>query len=812
VGRDNFRGFMHRQLKYAVRQIGRQPVASLAILVTLGLGIGATTAIFSFANALLLRPFPFRDAGQLVEIHSLRGGEQGKLSMREVLDIREQVTLLDGVAAYMAGNLGYNYSGDSKPVEWRTILTTGNLFEVLGIPLRIGTVWPATVDRERDDRVVISYGAWQTSFGGQNSVIGKAVTLDHAPDYRIDGVAPAGFDFPSGVEVYRSIGGFADYEKRGNRNVVAVARIRGASDIAQLQQQLDVMALHLQADYPETNTGLTFRAVSFRELYSGNFRSYLAMLLAAAGFVLLMACINVANVQLARALARNQEMRIRIAIGAGSSELRAMLLTESLILALAAGGSGIVFAYWWMHALRTVIGVELPAWMVINLDFRVLLFTLVLSISTGIVSGIGPALFISRGSLAANLKESSRTGSASRATMRFRDVLIVGQIAAATILLIGAGLLIRAFTELESRDKGFRSESISTFRVALGWKRYTTRDQINRYYERALIGLSQTPGIESVAFITNPPLARQQQNAPTTVQTEEQSVPEALQNPFVVQQAISENYFDVMGIPLMAGRTFTRFDGADSQPVVIVSQRLATRLWPGQNPIGRRVRYNPTRNTPLPLRTVVGVVSDVVQERLGGPGGYALYVPYRQSADANQYILCRTRLSETQFRAKIEAVLWAIDSEQSMFDFKTYDQRILESVWQLRIARLLFLIFGAVALILAAIGIYGVMSYMVGQRAREIGIRLALGARPGEIQHFIVARGLVLTAAGLAGGMSAAWLMTRGLAAIIEGVNSRDPKVFAVPLVILFAVAVSASYLPAWRASRIDPAITLRQE
>lgn len=803
--------FDARNLRYAMRRIIRQPGLSLSVIVTLSLAIGANTAIFSFVHALLLRPFPFRDPDQLVEIHSVRGGQRGKLSMREVLDIREQIPVLEAVAAHTGGAGGYNYSGtgNGRPEEWRAILTTGNLMEVLGVPLALGGPWPEHSNRERDFRVILSHEVWLRAFGGQREVLGRTITLDHAPGYVIHGVAAPGLDFPHGIEVYRSIGGFTSYDKRDSRNVIAVARVKRPYDAHRLQAELTALSARLAEAHPDTNGGLSFQCQPFRQVYSGEVRPYLLLLLGAVAAVLLIACVNVMNLLLSQALAREQEISVKIAIGAGRRHVIGELLAESILLALFSGVAGLGLSWWWMKLLRAIVGAQIPQWMRVELDSAALAFTFAIAVFAGLVSGMTPALHLMRGSLSTMLREGGRGGTSGVAAQRLRDLMIVAEVALAVVLLSGAGLLIRGFVNLQSRQKGFDAENVETFRVALGWRRYGG-ERITRYYEQALESLSALPGVQGAALAPNPPLARQEEFTPAHVQVEGQSSQEALRNPYVIYQQISEGYFELMRIPLLAGRAFTRFDGPASEPVAIISERLASRLWPGENAIGKRLRYDPAARRPGALRTVVGIAGSVRHAQLDGEPGLEMYVPFRQDPTANQYLLARTTLPPSEYRRRAADRMLAIDSEQSIFDMSTYEQRILNGVWQLRLSRSLLLIFAAVALALAGIGIYGVMAYLVGRRTREIGIRMALGATAGDVRGMVVRRAAWAGACGLALGLGAAVALGALTRSALQSVPAADPLTYAGAVVPIAAVILAASWIPAVRASRVNPAITLR--
>lgn len=799
------------KLMQAIRYAFRQPGFSLVVILTLALGIGANTAIFSFVNALLLRPFPFKDPEQLVQIHSVRGGQLGMISGRELLDLREQASTLESVAGHSTSAGGYNFSGEGRPEEWKAILTTGNLFEVLGVPLQVGAKWPEITDRQRDFHVLLTNGVWRRCFGGRPDILGSKITLDHAEGYVIDGVTGPTIDYPRGVEVYRSIGGFTSYDRRVRRNLVAVARIKRPYSLPQLQAELDALSRRLAEQFPDTNAGLSFRAVPFRTLYSGEAKPYLLVMLSTVGFALLIGCANVVNLLLSRGLGRAREMGVRMALGAGRADLIGQMLAETAVLSLAAGVLGIGLALWWVRLFRALVGPELPTWMTINADGHVLLFTLVISLIAALLSGLAPALQLSRPVVLEDLKDGGRGSSSGIGARRLRDAMIVVEIAVAMVLFSGAALLAQSFAGLVGQDKGFRPESLATFRVALGWKRYIDQPKMAGYYQRALEELSRVPGFNEVALASLPPVTRLE-GEPATVQAEGQSEDEVRRNPYVTRQSVSENYFQLMHIPLRAGRQFSQIDTPESEPVAIVSARLAKLLWPGQDPLGKHLRDDPaTTRSPAPFRKVVGVVGDV-RDDLGHEPGLDYYLPYRQETNGNLYILVRTTLGMREFTSMSERVMWSIDREQSIFDFKSYEQRILDSLWQLRLSRTLLILFSGMALALAATGTYSVISYSVGQRRRELGIRVALGATPNRIQTLVLTYGLNLACRGLLLGIASAIVLGRLMRSMLPQMAGSDLFAILSSSVSLLAATLFACLLPARRASTIDPIVSLRDE
>ena len=803
-------------LLYSFRVIWKKPGFTSIVVVTLALGIGANTAIFSFVNAILLRPLPYKEADRLVRIESIKGSEAGRISMLEMRDLKDQTDIFESIAAYMPG-AQYNASGDGPPEEISAILTTRNLFDVMGVPLLNGNTWPEEYDLERNFGVVISYRLWQRRFGGDPNIIGQKITLDAAPFYTIFGIAPPDFNFPSNVELFRSIAinpNTPNYTDRGARNVFAIARLKPGVSYKQARAELDRFGARLEQEYPQLNAGLRFSATPLNDFYVGEVRPYLLLLLAAVAFVLLIACSNVVNLLLSRALAREKEIAIRTALGAGRTRLIRQLLTESLLLSLAGGVAGLAMAYWLVKMLVTIIGVELPPWMRISIDGRVLAFTFAVSILTGLLAGLLPALQASRPDLNELLKEGTRGSSGAARSHRARRALVVAEVALALVLLVGAGLMVKSFIRLQQVALGFNADNLLTFRVALPWRKYTGEERVPAmvaFYKQAMEKLSALPGVESVAANSNLPLTGETEIGKSTFTVEGQSVDEQQQNPYINDLRVSSNYFQTIGIPLVKGRFFNEYDTRNSLRVGIISDRLANLIFSGQDPIGRRLKVGGI-DSKATWTTIVGVVGSVKHEQVAGESGLDLYVSYQQVPDGNMYLVMRTKAEPRGLSEAATREIWGIDPEQSTFNFMTMEERIADTIWQRRLSGALFVMFAVIALALAAVGIYGVMSYSVSQRTREIGIRMALGASSRVVLRMVLREALKLMLIGGAVGIGAAFALTRVITSMLYGVSATDPITFlAVPL-LLSGVALIAALVPALRAARVDPMIALRAE
>jgi putative ABC transport system permease protein len=804
-----------QDVRFALRSLLKRPGFSAAVILTLALGIGANTAIFSFVNAILLRPLPYRDADRLVRIESVRGAEAGRISMLELRDLKEQSSAIEEIAAFRPG-AQYNFSSGGAPEEVAATLSTRNLFDVLGVTMLHGQSWPESYDLERNFGVVLTYELWQRRFGGDPNVLGQKITLDAAPFYTIFGVLPAGIKFPDNVQMFRSIAisdRLPDYKNRSARNVYALARLRKGVSYENARLELTAFSQRLQQTYPDLNAGLSFRLTPLTEFYVGNVRPYLWLLASAVGFVLLIACGNVLNLLLSRALAREREIAIRTALGAGRGRLISQLLTESVVLALLGGGIGVALAYWWVKVIAGMIGIELPPWMTIEIDGPVLLFTLAVSIITGLLSGIVPALRASNPNLNELLKEGGR-GSAGGGHQGLRRALVIAEIALALVLLSGAGLMVRSFWRLQSIDLGFNPDRLLTLRVALPWRKFNDEQgpaRIKLFYQQTLEKMAALPGVTAAAATSNLPLSGESETGKIAITVEGQSVDEQHRNPYVNEMLVSPNYFQTMGIQVLMGRYLNEFDVETTERVSVISERLAGRIWPGKDPIGKRLKAGSPSSTST-WSTVIGVVKNVKHEQVAGEGGLDLYTSYRQVPDANMYLLLRTNGEPGVLTEAATRVIWAMDPEQSAFSVMTMEQRISDTIWQRRMSGALFAIFALLALALSGVGIYGVMSYAVSQRTREIGVRMALGARPRDILKIVLGEVLRMMLIGGLIGVIGAMTLARAIAGLLYGVRATDPITFLAVSLLLGAVAMLAGFLPARRAARTSPIEALRRE
>lgn len=803
---------MLADVRIALRFLARSPLFAATAILTMALGIGANTAIFSFVSALLLRPLPFAEPDRLVLIDSVRGNETGKLTPREWEELDRDTALFEGAAGWYPSQ--YNLSFDGSPEVLRACMTTANLFRVLGVNLILGSSWKEGTHRDRNPVMVLNHESWKGRFAGDPGIVGKSLPLDFS-SYQVLGVAGPGFDFPGRMQVFRaaSLGSAQNWDVR---SLFVVARLRRGVPHETVDQRLAEFSRRMQQTYPATNQGVRFQLRPLRDAYVGEVRPYLLLTLAMVGLVLLIACANVVNLLLSRGLGRRQELAVRASLGASRGRIARQLLTESLVLTLLGGIAGLGFAHWWIGLIRQWLRVELPLWMTVELDSRVLMFTLLMAVVAGLVAGLLPSLTLSRVALSDVMREATRGSSGSRATSLIRNVLVAGEIGLAVVLLVGAGLLLKSFWRLQQADTGFARGNALTFRTDPPWSRYNTAEQTSLFYRRALEKLKEIPGVQAAAANHSMPLAVNQNYGKPAVVLEGQSADEQLRNPFVNVQIVSPNYLEVMGIPLREGRTFTDDDRLGATPVAVLSMPLSRRLFGGESPIGRRVQLsgqlsalNETKQTWL---QVIGVAGGVRSDGLLAEPGMDIYLSNQQQFAGDTFFVLRTLGAPEPLSAAAAKAIREVDPDQPVFDVKPLAQLADDTVWQRRMAGSLSLCFGGLALLLSAVGAYGVLSYLVTQRTREIGIRQALGSSPAGVWWMVVREGLGVAGAGLAAGVIVSLAVARLVSGVLYGVSWYDATTFLAAIVLTALVALAACALPAWRASRVSPMTALRAE
>jgi predicted permease len=814
-------------LRYSARGLLKKPLGAFIVVLTLALGIGANTAVFSFVNALLLTPLPFKDSERLAQVASLRGNESGLVSTLEVADFNREAKLFEGFAASRSTQYNIAEGGQAEVVF--ASMNTYNLFELLGAQPIHGETWPANVDRTRSNVAVLSHRLWQRSYGGDPSLVGRTITMDGAP-YHVAGILPPGFNFPVNTDVYRRSPP-GDYDNRGIRQSAVIAKLKPGVTIAQAQAEIDAIARQWEQAYPESNAGLRFRVEPLRDLWLGRVGQYLWLSLGAVGLVLLIACANVAGLLLSRALAREKEVAVRSALGASRARIARLLLTESLLLAICGGLAGLLLAFWGVELLSALTRIELPEWIDIGIDFRVLGFTFIVSTLAGALAGLFPALQASKTDLNESLKDGARGLSGAAPRRNLRGALVMAEIVLAVILLAGAGLLIQSFRRLQQTDAGFNASNLLTLQIDPPYTRYNKVEQTALYYRRVIAEIEALPGVESAAVNDSLPLSVQEAQGSanrTVVYVEGQSIEDRRHAPYVNLQIISPGYLRAMKIPLIGGRAFTEHDSMNSTMVALVSERMAASFWPGrsaQAAIGARVRlsklganYNPLiaidpqqpQTGAEPWFTIVGVTGDVKQASLAGDAGLDLYVSTEQFFAPEAFVVVRSKGDAPSTLPAVKRAISGIDPELGVYDVALMEERLDNTIWRQRLVGILFAVFAALALSLASVGLYGVMSYAVGQRDREMGIRMALGARPRDALWLILSEGLKLALAGAVIGLLCALPLARAVSHLLYGVSANDPLIFFGVAMALIGVAMLACWFPARRAMRVDPMVALR--
>src|SRR5215471_17052500 len=816
-----------QDIRFAVRSLAKHPWLTLAAVLSLAIGIGANTSIFSVANALLFRPLPYDNPDRLVILWNRSPGlgiTQDWFSTAQYFDIKTSHHGFEQIAIAIGGN--YNLTGRGDPERVGAVRVSSNLLPMLGARPDLGRLLTSDEDFPgHPSTVVLTDGMWARRFGRDRHAIGTSIIIN-GQTYEIVGVLPQNFSLPQ--EVVPLLDGTqqadlflplplapsAASQVRDHEDYNIVGKLTPGVSLQQAQAEMDTITARLRREFPENyppNGGLTFSIVPLLEQVVGNVRRSLWVLLGSVSFVLLIACANVASLMLSRALARQQEIVVRTALGASHWLIVRQLLTECVMISLCGGAVGIficLVSVRWMHILGTK---SIPRLKDVGIDGRVLLFTLLLSVFSGILFGMAPALRVSKLDLNATLKDASRGSAGTSAVWghgnNLRRLLVVSEVALAVVLLIGAGLLIRSFARLQDVSPGFNPRGVLTFDLTMTGQRYNDKQAVLHTYRQLWERLERTSGAIAAGGVTSLPLSEAFAWTPITVEGRIPLPGEKYLN--ADERLVSGHYFEAMEIPLRRGRFFNEQDDMTKPVAVIVDEYMADQLWPGQNPIGKRIHIVelPTKD---PWQTVVGVVGRVKQDSLDSNPRIAFYLAHTQFPTRAMTVALRGRLDPAAMLSSTKTEMRNLDPDLPMYYVRTMEQRVNESLARRRFSTLLLGIFASVALALATIGIYGVMAYLVSQGTRELGIRIALGASQHNIVSLVVRQGMALAFSGVMLGLAAAFLLTRLIQSLLYGVQATDPITFAGISLLLAMIALVASYIPAQRAARIDPLISLR--
>jgi putative ABC transport system permease protein len=789
---------MLADIRYALRVFKNSPGLAMLIVVTLGLGIGANTAIFSVVSGVLLRPLPFANPDRLVQLNEtfLPHGI-GTVSYPTLQDWRAQATSFESIVSYQ--NLSSNLQDNSNAERIASVSADRGLFRALGVEPIAGRTFR---DDDPPHVVVVGEGFWKRRYASDPALVGKNITLD-GEAFTVIGIMPQSFQFPyrqSYTELWIPINvGPQLTNERGTHFLFVTGRLRQGVTLESARREMDLIAKRLEQAYPQ-NKGRGVQLTPLSEVVVGSARSSLLILLGAVGLVLLIACANVANLLLARAAGRSREVAIRMALGAGRGRMVRQFLTESLMLALAGGMAGLLFAVWGTGLLIDLAAKQIPRSWEIGLDWRVFAFLVIVCVVTGIGFGLAPALAASGLDVQASMKEAGGRGSAGRSHGRLRDVLVVAEISLAFVLLIGAGLMIRAFYSLQRTNTGLVAENVLTLTMVLPESRYGTSDASARHYREIEESVAQIPGVTSVAFINLLPIQNWGRNGNLAIDGHAQD--HSGDEPLVELRVVTPSYFRTMGIPILRGRELNTQDEKDSTDVALINQTAARNYFPNEDPIGRKTNRG----------VIVGIVADVRQEGLDQPAAAELYQALAQHPQIAMTLAVRSQLPPDAMTGAVREAIRRVDSLQAIFNVKSMNRVIADSLQQWNLYSWLLGLFAALALVLAMAGIYGVISYAVTARTQEFGIRLALGADGSRLLRLVLSHGAVLIALGLIVGAAGAVALTRLLKSLLAGVSTFDPATFAVAGVLLAAIALVGCLVPARRAMRVDPMIALRAE
>ena len=802
---------LKQDIVYAVRRLFKAPGFAVVAIVTLALGIGANSAIFSVVHGVILQPLPYPESNRLVGVYHTTEGHRAVMSGPNFTDIARSASTLENAAAVSTGRV--ILTGEGEPARLPIAEVSASLFNVLRVRPEIGRTFTADENTPgRTNLVILSHALWQQRFGGDPSVLGRKITLDGVPK-EVIGVMPKRFSFPSARDAWLPLEYDDNFvsKQRGAWYLSVVARLKPGVTPEQSAAEVETLGRNLARQYPDADAEIGMTTYPLLESMVGDIRRAVYVLLGAVGFVLLIACTNVANLLLARAAARGSEMAVRTALGAGRGRLVRQLLTESVILSLLGAIGGLLLAVWGVELLTSMKPAGIPRLDNVRIDATVILFTIGIALVTGLLFGLVPAFTATRG-LTASLKEGGRGAVTSRGGTRVRGVLVVVELALAVMLLAGAGLLMRSFIKLQAVDPGFKPEQALTFELTLPESRYKEDAQNVAFYDQLMPRLRALPGVRSASAVMGLPLGGLDFIISFEVGGRPPVPPS--QQPAMQVRVATPDYFSTIGIPLKRGRVFTEEDRAETPKVVLITESAARQFFPGEDPIGKKIKLGWGRGPGKPRAggEVVGIVGDVKDAGLDEPNPPQIYMPLRQWPVSFMTVVMKTAVPPVSLSDAVKAQVASIDPNLPLSNVRTLDEIVAKSVSQQRFYVTLLGVFASVALVLAAIGIFGVLSYAVSQRTREIGIRMALGAQGRSVIRLIVWQAMLLVAAGVAAGTAAALYLSQTMTKMLFSITPTDPATFASVAGVLVAVALFASYLPARRATKVDPIVALRAE
>ncbi|MCI0338910.1 MAG: ABC transporter permease [Acidobacteria bacterium] len=810
---------LFHDLRYGWRMLRARPGFAFIAVIALALGIGANTAIFSAVDVILLRPLPYPEPERLVQVyeaHPKEGYVRFSFSLPNFVDYRDQQSVFEQIAAYLRRDL--NLTGAGEPERVQSAVVSAGFLPLLRVQPFLGRAFlPEEAVPGKHRVAILSYDLWQRRFGADPRIVNQTISLS-GNNFSVIGVMPESFRFPdpfgnnplaaSSMKVELLTPMAYDPKNLGDRGshfLQVIARLKPGVLPEQAQAELRTIAGRLEQQYP-TNKGWTINAFSLHDEVIQSVRRTLLVLLAAVGFVLLIACVNVANLLLARASARQKEIAVRLALGASRWRLIRLLVTENLLLSLFGGAAGLMLAYWATEALVRLSPANVPRANEIGINGRMLIFTLAVALLTGLVFGLIPAIQASKPDLNVSLKEGGRNVGSGGGSNRMRSMLVVAEIALSLLLLIGAGLMIRSFIGLQQVDTGYRTDNVMTMKVALPISKYRESQQQAAFYQQAIERIRALPGVESAGAVSDLPLSGDGGVFLFNIEGR----PHATAWGNAQWRAVSTDYFRTMGMRLLRGREITELDRQGAVEVLVINEAMAKKFWPGEDPIGKRIQIFDL--APRPWREIIGVVRDIKHFELAQDAGPEMFVPALQRPRIAMTLVARTVSDPSQLAPAMREAVLSVDKDQPVYRVRTMEQFLSDMMAAPRATAYLLSALAIVAIILAAVGIYGVMSYTIAQRTHEIGIRVALGARRADVLRLVLTQGMKLAVVGIVIGTGGAVIVTRMMDPLLYGVRPNDPLTFAVVAVVLASVALLACYIPARRAMKVDPMVALRYE